>query len=82
MELINKKYKLIEKIGNGTFGTIYKGQNIRTNEYVAIKMEAIESQLKLLKNESIVYQYLNGCEGIPNVKWFGKDRSHYYMVLN
>jgi casein kinase I family protein HRR25 len=82
MELINKKYKLIEKIGSGTFGTIYKGQNIRTNEYVAIKMEAIESQLKLLKNESIVYQYLNGCEGIPNVKWFGKDGSHYYMVLN
>lgn len=82
MELINKKYKLIDKIGSGTFGTIYKAQNIRTNEYVAIKMEAIESQIKLLKNESIVYQYLNGCEGIPNVKWFGKDGSHYYMVLN
>jgi casein kinase I family protein HRR25 len=82
MELINKKYKFIEKIGSGSFGTIYKGQNIRTKELVAIKIEPIGSQLKLLKNESIIYQYLYGCEGIPNVKWFGKDLNNYYMVLD
>jgi serine/threonine protein kinase len=82
MEIINKKYKLIEKIGEGSFGTIYKGQNIRTNEYVAIKIESINSNTKLLKNESIIYQYLNNSPGIPSVKWFGKDSNNYYMVLN
>jgi serine/threonine protein kinase len=82
METINNKYVLIDKIGSGCFGSIYKGQNIRTKEYVAIKMESIKHNLKLLKNESNIYQYLNGCEGIPQVKWFGKDENNYYMVIN
>lgn len=82
MELINNKYKILNKIGSGSFGSIFKGQNIRTNEYVAIKVEPIIHNLKLLKNESKIYQYLNGCEYIPNVKWFGKDMNHYYMVIN
>jgi casein kinase I family protein HRR25 len=82
MYIINNKYKLIEKIGSGAFGSIYKGQNMRTNEYVAIKIEPIEHELKLLKNESIIYQYLKGCSNIPSVKWFGKYYNSYCMVIN
>jgi serine/threonine protein kinase len=82
MVLINNKYILINKIGSGCFGSIYKGQNIRTKEFVAIKVEPINDDLKLLKNESTIYQYLNGCEGIPYVKWFGRDDNNYYMVIN
>lgn len=80
--LINNKYKIIEKLGAGCFGEIYKGENIRTQEHVAIKVEPIINNLKLLKNESVVYQYLVGTTGVPNVKWFGKDNINYYMVLN
>jgi casein kinase I family protein HRR25 len=80
--LINNKYKIIEKLGAGCFGEIYKGENIRTQEYVAIKVEPIANNLKLLKNESVIYQYLVGLQGVPNVKWFGKDHVNYYMVLN
>jgi serine/threonine protein kinase len=80
--IINNKYNIIEKIGSGSFGSIYKGQNIRTQEYVAIKVEPIKDGLKLLKNESNIYQYLNGCNCIPNIKWFGKDAVNYYMVIN
>ena len=82
MSIINKKYKLIQKIGDGAFGSIYKGQNIRTNEYIAIKIEPIKNELKLLKNESIIYQYLKDCSSIPLVKWFGKDNNNYYMVID
>ena len=82
MELVNKKYLLLNKIGSGSFGSIYKGQNIRTKELVAIKVEPIENEFKLLKNEANIYQYLNGCYGIPRVKWFGKDRVNYYMVID
>lgn len=82
MTLINKKYILLDKIGCGCFGSIYKGQNIRTKECVAIKIEPIKNGLKLLKNESKIYQYLNGCEGIPHIRWFGKDENNYYMVIN
>jgi serine/threonine protein kinase len=82
MTLINNKYKIIEQIGSGSFGEIYKGENTRTNEFVAIKIEPISSNYKLLKNESIIYQYLTNTTGIPNVKWFGKDETNYYMVIN
>ena len=82
MSLINNKYKIIEKLGAGCFGEIYKGENIRTNEQVAIKVEPIVNNLKLLKNESVIYQYLVGLQGVPSVKWFGKDTTNYYMVLN
>jgi len=79
---INNKYIIIKKIGEGSFGTIYKGQNLRTKEYVAIKVEPIRKGTKLLKNESIIYNHLNNCQGIPSVKWFGKDMVNYYMVIN
>ena len=82
MNIINKKYAMMERIGEGSFGSIYKGQNIRTQEYVAIKVESITSETKLLKNESTVYHYLNNIEGVPSVKWFGKDSQNYYMVIN
>ena len=32
-----EKYKIIETIGDGTYGIVYKGINTETNEYVAIK---------------------------------------------
>lgn len=82
MTLIGNKYKLLEKIGEGSFGSIYKGENIRTKELVAIKIEPISNNTKLLKNESIIYQFLINTEGMPNVKWFGKDSCNYYMVIN
>ena len=82
MALINFKYKLLNEIGKGSFGSIYKGENIRTREKVAIKVETIEHGTYLLKNESIIYRYLNNMAGIPSVKWFGKDDTNYYMVIN
>ena len=80
--LINHKYKLVEKIGAGNFGIIYKGENIRTNEKVAIKIEPIINQTKLIKNESIIYNYLKDIQGVPSVKWYGKDEINYYMVID
>lgn len=80
--LINNKYEILNKIGEGSFGSIYRGKNIRTNEYVAIKAKSIKNKIKMLKNKSNIYMYLNGYQGIPQIKWFGKDENYYYMVIN
>jgi serine/threonine protein kinase len=79
--MIANKYEIQEKIGKGSFGSIYQGINKRTQEKVAIKVEPVQVQYKLLKNESIMYHYLREVKGIPNVKWFGKDENYYYMVI-
>jgi serine/threonine protein kinase len=81
---INNKYKLISKLGSGSFGSIYKGENIRTKEHVAIKIEPLDANLKLLKNESTIYNYLKkfNFNGIPHLKWYGLDTTNYYMVIS
>jgi serine/threonine protein kinase len=80
--MIANKYDLISKIGSGAFGSIYKGQNVRTGEPVAIKVEPLKHETNLLKNEARIYQYLKGGTGIPQVKWFGVDDANNYMVIN
>ena len=82
MYIASNKYLLTEKIGSGSFGTIYKGHNTRTNQQVAVKVEPIINKTKLLKNETIIYNYLAGLKGVPSVKWFGKDETNYYMIIN
>ena len=57
--IINKKFKISETIGNGKFGVVYKGQNLRTKEIVAIKTEN-NSLYKLLKREAIIIYHLLG----------------------
>ena len=79
---MNSKYEILESIGVGSFGAVYKGRNKRTGEYVAIKMERVSNEIHLLKHESTVYHYLNNIPGVPQLRWFGNDGQHYYMVLN
>lgn len=75
------KYKFLEKLSEGSFGFVYKGLHIRTNEYVAIKSEITESNSNSLKHEAKIYQHLAGIRGIPSLKWFGFDSKHTYLVL-
>jgi serine/threonine protein kinase len=86
METTNKilanKYKLIKQIGSGSFGSIFEGINIRTNEKVAIKIEVISDELKLLKHESNIYRLLANVDRVPKIKWYGKDETYYYMVID
>jgi len=82
-ELICKKYKMIEKIGEGCFGSVYKAENIRTKVLVAIKVEKRNNN-GLLKNETNIYQYLNSFDksiGIPKLYWFGVDKINNYMAI-
>jgi serine/threonine protein kinase len=81
-KLIANKYKILTKIGSGSFGSIFKGINIRTNEKVAIKIESISDEMKLLKHESNIYRLLSNIDGVPKIKWYGKDETYYYMVID
>lgn len=83
MDIIGNKYKIGDILGSGGYGTLFKARNIRTNEEVAVKVESINNNTKLLKNETKIYQYLNSfCQkGIPKVLWYGSDKVNYYMVM-
>jgi len=80
--MIANKYKLIEKINEGTFGTVFKAENIRTKELVAIKFENKSDKIKSLKNEAKIYQYLGKLNGFPQLKFFGTTDKHNYLVID
>ena len=82
MSIIANKYKLIEKIKEGSFGSVFKGQNIRNGDLVAIKFESKTDDKKMLKNEAKIYQYLGKLNGFPHLKWYGTTESHTYLVLD
>jgi serine/threonine protein kinase len=71
--IIKNKYKILEKIGEGKFGAVYKGKNLKSEEHVAIKLEHKHNAIKILKTETTILNYLykNGCKFIPLVHWFG-----------
>jgi len=78
---IYSKYKLIKKIGSGSFGDIYQGQHVITNEEVAIKLEPAKSKHPQLLYESKLYKILSGGVGIPQVRYFGIEGDFNVMVM-
>ena len=54
--IIGKKYNIEKLLGQGKFGIVYKGRNIKTDEEVAIKTENrdIDSIYKILKYETTI----------------------------
>lgn len=82
MELrVGQKYRLGRKIGSGSFGDIYLGYNITTNEEVAIKLECIKTKHPQLHIESKIYRLMQGGVGIPTLKWCGGEGDYNVMVM-
>lgn len=79
---IGNKYRLGRKIGSGSFGEIYLGTNIQTNEEVGIKLESVKTKHPQLLYESKLYRILQGGTGIPNIRWFGVEGDFNVMVLD
>ncbi|KAA3676888.1 casein kinase 1, alpha [Paragonimus westermani] len=71
--IVGGKWKLVRKIGAGSFGDIYLGHNITNGEEVAIKLEANAARHPQLFYESKVYKIIQNAIGIPRVHWYGSD---------
>jgi len=80
--MIANKYILLEKINEGSFGSVFKAENNRTKEIVAIKFENKSEHIKSLKNEAKIYQYLGRLDGFPQIKTFGTTDNVNYLVID
>jgi serine/threonine protein kinase len=80
--MLAHKYKLLDKLSQGSFGQVYKAENIRTGELVAVKIEKKNGELKSLKAEAKIYQYLAKLDGFPQLKWYGSTDKVTYLVTD
>jgi casein kinase 1 len=83
MELrVGNKYRIGRKIGSGSFGDIYKCNDVTTGEELAVKLEPIKTRHPQLLYEAKLYRVLQGGVGIPDVKLFSAEGDYNVMVLD
>ena len=79
---IANKYRLVRKLGAGSFGEIYLAINVHTGEEYAVKMESSSSRHPQLHYESKLYKLLQGGQGIPQVKYYGQEGEHNVLIMD
>ena len=78
-KLFFKKYIILKKIGKGSFGMVYLGKIINSNNFVAVKFEPKNQTDLILERESYLLYYLRGF-GIPEVITFGHNSKYNILV--
>lgn len=67
--LIGNRFQLDKKIGQGSFGDVFKGKDTHTDEWVAIKIEKTKQSKSRLEQEKDIYNLVKG-SGIPKIYYY------------
>lgn len=90
-DIVRAKYILIEFIGNGNFGHVYKSKNVpkkcsvsNEHSFCAIKFGTHDGISRaLIKNEGMILNYLNrnNCLNVPLIVWYGLHEGLPALVM-
>lgn len=78
----SNRYRLVRKIGSGSFGDIYLGTNLLNGEEVAVKLESVKARHPQLLYESKLYKILYGGVGIPHCRYYGQEKDYNVLVMD
>ena len=73
-----KKFRTIKKLGEGSFGKVYKAEY--NGEYYAMKFEDRTKEQNLLETEATIMSYLKG-PNIPLIKSYGYSGDYNILVM-
>lgn len=79
--IVGSKYRIIEQIGSGSFGDVYKGKIIGNEEFVAVKVEKSTVKKALLNKETKIYKLVKNGVGFADVKYFGIEGEYSTLVM-
>jgi serine/threonine protein kinase len=79
MKCIND-YKLVTKIGKGSYGEVWKAININKKKYVAIKIEKKNTK-NILKHETVILRQMQHLTNVVDIKYFGESSTFNYLIL-
>ena len=80
MTIIINDYELVKKLGQGSYGEVWKGENIHKKKEEAVKIEQRNSK-NTLKYEIIILRYLKQLNCVPKVKYYGQISKYNYIIM-
>lgn len=80
LELVNDRYQILQKLGQGSFGEVRLANDVQTATQVAIKFEHKSDLKRHLRTEYDVYSAVQG-PGFPTILWFGKHGDYTALVM-
>ncbi len=74
-EILDKRSKIVKRLGNGAFGEIYKVEKKKTGDFLATKVEkAVKNQKHIMLFwESKLIHKLRGKTAVPNLHFVGDE---------
>jgi serine/threonine protein kinase len=79
--IINESWKLLYKIGGGSFGDIYEASHVTTKKSYAVKLETLKETKTRLDDEYKCYKVFKGIEGIPQIYYYGPLYEYKCLVM-
>ena len=79
-KIIFSEYLIQKKIGKGSFGIVYKGVIVSTNQPIAVKLEKKKKNDSGLLETEACRLYLMQGEGIPKIVCYGNNQTHNILV--
>ena len=79
--VIAHDFKLVEKVGQGAYGMIYKALQVSSGRHVAVKLEKASSPIPQVFYEAKVYSKLQGKRGIPKLHFIGIEGDFNVLVV-
>lgn len=81
----NKRFKILQRIGSGSFGDVHRGTDLTNNKTVAIKIETRTLRHSRLLCEYKLYKKLQSTgqdmNGIPEIIYFGNFKNQNVLVM-
>lgn len=81
-EVINSQYKIEEMIGKGSFGNVFRANDLFNNQIVAIKTEDSTNDNEYLYDEFKLYNKIMKHNSIPNVYYYGSYKDKNILVMS
>lgn len=83
--MIQNQWQVVDLVGHGGFGEVYKGIDTRNNRPVAIKVEP-RTPRSWLYHEARIMKDLNvqGVRGVPSLHYFGEEPNldHRFLIMS
>lgn len=76
------RFRVVKKLGKGSFGEVFQGIDLKTKQPVAIKVERPGSTKPVLLHESRVLEALSGIKGVPKLHLISRQPSSTSMVTD